>query len=89
MKTWPGPIVALFLGQSTQAQAEAAAEDPELETKRRRVCEANFYGGELALIQGSKDEAARRFHAVAKDCPKTLDEREAASMELKSLGASK
>ena len=41
-------------------------------TKQRRVCEASFFSGELTLMQGTKENAARLFRLAAGDCPKTL-----------------
>ena len=87
MTKWPAPIIRMFLGQMTPAAVLAAAEDPEAQKKKSQVCEANFYGGELALRQGSKDEAARLFRLAATDCPYSDMERHAASQELKALGA--
>jgi hypothetical protein len=43
----------------------AAADDPDANTKKDQVCEANFYSGEFALLQGAKDEAARLFRLAA------------------------
>jgi hypothetical protein len=37
----------------------AVADDPDANVKKGRVCEANFYGGELALQKGAKDDAVR------------------------------
>ncbi len=87
MTAWPAPVVRMFLGQMTPAAVLTAADDPDTTKKKSQVCEANFYGGELALRQGSKDEAARLFRLAATDCPYSDMERHAASQELKALGA--
>jgi lipoprotein NlpI len=87
MTAWPAPVVRMFLGQMTSADVLAAADDPDAAKKRGRVCEANFYSGELSLRTGAKDEAARLFRLAASDCPKTFDEWLAANAELKALGA--
>jgi lipoprotein NlpI len=59
-------------------------------TKRKgQVCEANFYGGELALRVGAKDEATRQFRLAANDCPKSFGEWLAANAELKALGGTR
>ncbi|MGP0060905.1 MAG: hypothetical protein ACLPID_16640 [Beijerinckiaceae bacterium] len=60
--------------------------DPSDAKKNGHVCEANFYGGELALRQGAKDEATGLFQLAASECPKTFDEWYAANAELKALG---
>ena len=64
----------------------AAAENADATTKRAQVCEANFYGGEFALLKGAQDDATRLLTAAAKDCPEPFLERMAANAELKSLG---
>ena len=49
MTAWPAPVIRLYLAQLTPEAALAAADDPDPPIKRGRVCEANFYTGELAL----------------------------------------
>ena len=65
----------------------ASADDPDPLTKRGKICEANFYTGELALIRGKKDDAIRLFTAASSDCPLSWSEWESADAELKMLGA--
>ena len=48
--------------------------------------EANFYNGELSLLQGAKEEALRLLHLAANDCPRTFRQWTAANAELKALG---
>ena len=86
MTKWPGPVLRLFLGQLTPAAVLAAADDPVSWRKARQTCQANFYGGILALRKNANDEAARLFQAAASDCPKSLLEWRAATAELKALG---
>jgi len=74
MTKWPAPVIRLFLGQITPASALAAANDPDSDTRKSQVCEANFYIGELALRQGAKAEAARLFRLAAADCPRAFVE---------------
>jgi lipoprotein NlpI len=87
MSKWPGPLVRLFLAQLTPDAVLAAADDFDANTKRDQVCEANFYTGQLALRQGTKEEAARLFRLAAVDCRKDFAEWAAANAELKTLGA--
>ena len=68
MTSWPAPVVRLFLGELSPAQTLAAADDNDPKTKQARVCQANFYSGELALLQGAKNEAIRLFQLAASDC---------------------
>jgi lipoprotein NlpI len=85
MTAWPAPVIRLFLGQMTPAAVLAAADDPDAVKKKRQLCEANFYSGELALRQHAKDGATRLFRITASDCPNTFIGR-AANGELKALG---
>jgi lipoprotein NlpI len=85
MTKWPAPVVRLYLGQLTPEAVLDAADDPNAETKKGKVCEANFYTGELALQQGKKDEARRLFGLAAADCPKGFVEYEGAKAELQAL----
>jgi lipoprotein NlpI len=86
MTSWPAPVVRLYLGQMTPGAVLAAADDADAGVKRRRVCEANFFLGELALQQGTKEEASRLFQLAATDCPKGRSAWTGAANELKALG---
>jgi lipoprotein NlpI len=86
MSKWPAPVIRLFLGQMTSQATLAAADDANASTKKGRVCEANFYSGELALQHGAKDQATRLFRLAASGCPRGFIEFIAANAELKALG---
>jgi lipoprotein NlpI len=87
MTVWPAPVVQLFVGRLTPTAVLAAAEDDDPEKKKGKVCEANFYGGELALRQkSSMDEAVRQLRLAAAACPPNFAESFAAKAELKALG---
>jgi tetratricopeptide (TPR) repeat protein len=86
MIKWPAPLIRLYIGKLTPAEALAAADDPDANTKKEQVCEANFYIGELALQQENKEEATRLFRLAADDCPKNFNEWPAARAELRALG---
>jgi lipoprotein NlpI len=86
MTEWPAPIIRLYLGQLTPAALLAAADDPQPAKKSKRVCKANFFSGELSLMKGAKDEAARLFRLAASDCLNDTVEWSAARLELKALG---
>jgi lipoprotein NlpI len=85
MGKWPAPIVQLFVGELTPAALLTSADDPRPQTKQDRLCEANFYIGELSLLQSDWTEAERLFRLVESDCPKVFYEWSAARAELKSL----
>jgi len=87
MTVWPAPVIRMFLGQMTTVAVLAAADDPDASKKKGQICVANFFTGELALLQGAKDEAARLFRLAANDCPQNFIQPGAANQELKALGA--
>jgi lipoprotein NlpI len=87
MTKWPGPLIRLFLDQTTPQALLATADDPNAKTKQRKVCEVNFYSAELALHRHAKDEATRLFRLAATNCPQSLTERAAAHAELRALDA--
>jgi lipoprotein NlpI len=87
MNKWPAPLIRLFLGEISSDDVFTAADDLDAGIKRGRVCEANFFLGELALIEDRRGDAVARFQAAAADCPKSFTEWAAASAELKALGA--
>jgi lipoprotein NlpI len=86
MTKWPAPVIRMCLGQMTSGAVLAATDDPDADVKRRRVCDANFFMGELALQQGTKDEASRLFRTAAASCPKDRTAGNGANAELRALG---
>jgi lipoprotein NlpI len=89
MTKWPAPVIRLYLGQVEFKALLAAATNTNADVKKGQVCEANFYGGELALQNGAKGEAAQLFRSARANCPNYFDEWPAAGAELKSLGESR
>jgi lipoprotein NlpI len=84
---WPAPVIRLFLGELSPVQTIVAAYDKDPQTKHGKVCEANFYSGELALQRSDKRDALRFFRLAVNACPKDFIEWEGADAELKALGA--
>jgi lipoprotein NlpI len=82
MTAWPAPIIRQFLGELSAEQTVGAAVDTDPRTKLGQTCEANFYGGELALLKKNKKEAQRQLRLAANDCPRTFLESTAAIAEL-------
>jgi lipoprotein NlpI len=70
MTKWPVPMIRLYLEQLTPDAVLAAADDSDANTKKGRVGEAIFYGGELALQKGGKDDAVRQFKLATAGCQK-------------------
>jgi lipoprotein NlpI len=83
MTAWPAPVIRQFLGELTAAQTIAAAADPDPKKQAGQTCEANFYSGELALLnKKNKPEAQRLLKLASKDCPLDYIESTAAIAEL-------
>ncbi len=87
MSEWPAPVIRLYLDQTTRDAVLAAADDPNARIKKSRVCEANFFIGELALLHGAKDEAVQLFRLGTAECGEYTFLRMRANAELKALGA--
>ena len=66
----------------TAAQTLSAAANSDPKTQRGQICEANFYGGELALLKKDKAEALRMLKLASNDCPRSFIESTAAIAEL-------
>jgi lipoprotein NlpI len=80
MTKWPAPIVRLFLSQTTPEAVFA-----EAERSRVRICESQFYAGEVALMQAAKDNAVNLMKLATVNCPKTFTEWWTANAELRAL----
>jgi lipoprotein NlpI len=85
MRKWPAPVIRLFLGETTPAAVLAAADDPDPNTRKGQLCEANFYAAQFALQHGATQEAARLFRLAAAGCTRDFVEGSAASAELNAL----
>jgi lipoprotein NlpI len=88
MAVWPAPILRHFTGEMDLNALLAGASDGDSSKANGQLCEARLYGGELALLKDSKQDAARLFRLAANDCPDGFIERSAANAELRELGAS-
>jgi hypothetical protein len=62
-----------------------AAASPDSRTRLGQVCEATFYGGELVVQQGAREDASRLFRLAAADCSREFVEGSAASADLNVL----
>jgi len=86
MKGWPAPVLLMFVGETKPEAVLEAADDANATVKQAHTCEANFYGGQYALIGGNREEALKLFRNAAKDCPRGFLEGIAAGAELKAMG---
>jgi lipoprotein NlpI len=82
---WPGPVIALYLGQMNPAQVLAAAATGDAKKRREQSCEASFYLGEDAVLHVEIGDAQRLFREALDRCPSGFVEHIAAEAELKRL----
>src|SRR5262249_49661040 len=54
---WPGPVIPVLLGQATEAELRAAADQGTRAARIQHSCDASFFLGEEALRQGQNEEA--------------------------------
>lgn len=87
-KDWPAPLISLFRGQGTIADAIVEASRSTPPDRTFDLCEAHFYGGQWALINDDRSAAVEHFRAANGICYKTVVEWYASREELKALGVS-
>ena len=85
LDVWPGPIVALFFNRMNAKQALASAKKADPNGRRGTVCEASFFLGEGALIEGRVKEAGGLLRQAQEICPVDFIERVSALAELQRL----
>jgi tetratricopeptide (TPR) repeat protein len=88
LSKWPGPVLKLDLGQVTANEVIVDAASGVSAWQKWRVCEANYFTGEDALLHHQWTTALARFKAARDACPKGDTCYTAALAELKRLGAS-
>ena len=79
-------MLRFFRGELCAGELVAAAADADPLRNRGQLCEANFYSGDLALLQARKADAGPALKAAASGCPYSFIEWDAANVELKALG---
>ncbi|WP_299623492.1 tetratricopeptide repeat protein, partial [Pelagibius sp.] len=84
---WPGPVISMFLGTRTPEEVQAAAQNDDPSVNRDQLCEAQFYIGQLRLVEGRGDEAALLFRNASDTCPKSFVEYAGSKAELRRMGA--
>jgi lipoprotein NlpI len=82
---WPAAVFALYLGKGTPDAVRVAAAAGDPAGKADRECEAAFYLGEFALLNGKRDEASPLLQDAGDKCPVGFTERYAARGELGRL----
>lgn len=85
LSKWPWPVLKFYLGRVTADQMIAAVTSPDVKAENRRICEANFFAGEDALLN-QHDTPARLLLQTALDvCPLKNFHHDAAAAELRRL----
>ena len=80
LSKWPGPVIQLYLGQSTPEDTlHAAGSDSD------QKCEYNFYVGEYRALRGERPEALALFRSARDGCPNDFIEFVPAAIEVNSL----
>jgi lipoprotein NlpI len=82
---WPWPLLAAYLGEADSGAALAAARSGDTAAKRGRECEADFYLGAKAVIEGDPAVARDLLSKAAAACPPSFIEAPGARFELARL----
>jgi lipoprotein NlpI len=82
---WPAPVLDLFLGQAKPDAVRAAAAEGDAAGRADRDCEASFYLGEFALLDGRREDALGLLRQAGDQCPAGFTERAAARGEAARL----
>jgi lipoprotein NlpI len=82
---WPAPVLGLFLGRDKPEAVRAAAAEGDAAGRADRGCEAAFYLGEYALLEGRRDDALTLLRQAGDQCPAGMTERAAARGEAARL----
>lgn len=86
LSKWPGPVLKLYLGKVTTEDVAKAA-NSDIAMRKWRVCEANYFTGEDALLHHQQATALAQLKAARDSCPKDDTEYNAALVELNRLDA--
>ncbi|MDP6473625.1 MAG: tetratricopeptide repeat protein [Alphaproteobacteria bacterium] len=64
LEDWPGMVVRLYLGDTNPGEFMAAAKSSNPKHQAEKLCEAFFYLGQHALLDGHIDQARQLFNAA-------------------------
>ena len=82
---WPGALVKFMQGNATREEVAAAAQQGDPARLAERVCDVDFYLGEVDLARNNPAAAKVQFERAADKCPFASFERMGASAELMRL----
>jgi lipoprotein NlpI len=79
------PIVAYYLGAANEETMRKAAASGSDSAQRGQKCEADYYTGSLALVQGRLNDAKPLLQAAVNECLLSFIEAISAKAELRRL----
>jgi lipoprotein NlpI len=82
---WPGALVKFMQGSATREAVAEAAQAGDPARLAERVCDVDFYLGEVDLARNNTAAAKTQFERAAEKCPFASFERMGASAELMRL----
>lgn len=85
LNRWPGALVKFMQGTGTRESVAAAAQEGDPARLAERVCDVDFYLGELDLARNDIAAAKPQFERAAEKCPFASFERMGATAELMRL----
>jgi lipoprotein NlpI len=88
MKSWPGPVIDLYLGKATPNAVLAAAKDADPKKDKERHCAAYFYLGQKALLERKHAKARRLFQQSLATRSTASDMYRGSQVELQHLSVS-
>ncbi|MFZ0959366.1 MAG: hypothetical protein WAO35_00560 [Terriglobia bacterium] len=88
LKGWSTQVINLFLGKATPVAVPAAAKTSDAKKDRERHCQAYFYLGQRALLQGKQNDAKRLFQQAVETRLTASEEYRGPQAELQRLSAS-
>jgi tetratricopeptide (TPR) repeat protein len=88
LSKWPGPLLKLYLGQFSAAEAMKATTGGISDLHKYEVCQANYFSGEDALLHHQRTVAVAHLRAARDGCPGGATYRAVAAAEIKRLDPS-
>lgn len=85
LSKWPGPLLKLYQGQLTAAEAMKATTGGISDLHKYQVCQANYFSGEDALLHHQRTAAVVYLRAARDGCPRGATYRAVAAAEMKRL----
>jgi lipoprotein NlpI len=64
-QAWPMPIIDYLAGRVSESRLRSLAASGDAKTRIQRLCEVDFYTGEVAYLAGDKATARSHFQAAA------------------------